>query len=260
MTFTGQIRLPFVTADEAVELFNPGGSFPCLLVCDHASADVPPEFGSLGLAVEDLRRHIGVDIGIAQVVRALAVLLDAPAVLARQSRLLIDCNRWIADPESIACESDGIRVPANRQLDQAARSERQDRFFWPYHRAINKALETMQARHPAPLFLALHSCSRQLGAETRNIDGGTFWHESNKMSSALIDVLSRERALVLADNAPYSGFRGTSFTLDYHTWGTGLDACGFEIVNDEILTPQDQARWTARLAEAILEARKGTTC
>jgi predicted N-formylglutamate amidohydrolase len=251
MMYQARLEPPQVEVCEAVELFNPHGGFPCLLVCDHASSALPENHDGLCADPAHLRTHVGADIGIAPVVRALAVLLDAPAILTRQSRLLIDCNRWIADPSSIPVESDGIAVPGNADLNAEARAERQHRYFWPYHGHIQRFLTEMRTRHSAPLLLALHSFSRQFGGERRDIDAGTFWHYDSRLSDALIAALGREPGLLLASNAPYNGFGGTSFTLDYHSWGTDIAACGFEIVNNAILTPPDQARWTSRLAEAL---------
>ena len=34
-----------------------------LVLCDHASNAIPPEFGALGLPPEQLKRHIAYDIG-----------------------------------------------------------------------------------------------------------------------------------------------------------------------------------------------------
>jgi predicted N-formylglutamate amidohydrolase len=53
-----------------------------LLLCDHASNALPPEYGSLGLAPDQFQRHIAYDIGAAEVTRALAARFDAPAVLS----------------------------------------------------------------------------------------------------------------------------------------------------------------------------------
>src|SRR5947209_6002543 len=59
-----------------------------LLVRDHASNAIPPGYCALGLGREALERHIAYDIGAADLTRALAVRLNAPAVLSTFSRLL----------------------------------------------------------------------------------------------------------------------------------------------------------------------------
>ncbi|MDP1910741.1 MAG: hypothetical protein Q8K85_20765, partial [Hyphomicrobium sp.] len=48
-----------------------------LILCDHASNDMPPEYGLLGLEPSQLKRHIAYDIGAEGVVRRLAEALGA---------------------------------------------------------------------------------------------------------------------------------------------------------------------------------------
>ncbi|WP_353843561.1 N-formylglutamate amidohydrolase, partial [Mesorhizobium sp.] len=52
-----------LASPETVGVTNPGGSSPLVLTCDHASNFLPPEFGTLGLAAEELSRHIAWDPG-----------------------------------------------------------------------------------------------------------------------------------------------------------------------------------------------------
>jgi predicted N-formylglutamate amidohydrolase len=241
---------PDVLNADHPEIINPDGRFPCLLVCDHASSKVPLHYGNLGLSADDLDAHIGIDIGIADVVRTIAAKLDAPAVLAPYSRLLVDCTRWINDPRCMTVESDGIAVPGNAGLGAQEVNARLDAYFWPYHRAIDSVFSHLKARTGKPLFLAIHSCTRQLGDEFRACDAGTIWHEDNRFSTALIDRLSDGTGLIIGDNQPYSGIGGT-FTIDYHSWGTGIPACGIEIVNDHLTTAEGQSGWATRLAAAL---------
>ena len=74
-------------------IVNAAGRTPLVLTCDHASHAVPESLGNLGLSSRALERHIGWDIGAAEVTRRLAERFDAPAVLSGSSRLVIDCNR-----------------------------------------------------------------------------------------------------------------------------------------------------------------------
>jgi predicted N-formylglutamate amidohydrolase len=128
------------TDPSVFELCHPTGAAPVLLTCDHASRIVPAALERLGLTEVALTRHIGWDIGAAAVTRLLAPMLDAPAVLAGYSRLVIDCNRSPEDPSSIPSESDGIAIPGNAALDAAARRERIATLFEPYHAAIDAQL------------------------------------------------------------------------------------------------------------------------
>src|SRR5262249_48666107 len=84
-----------------VEHVNAEGKAPVLITGDHASRRVPKSLHNLGLDAESLKLHIGWDIGAAEVSRRLARALDAPAILAGYSRLVIDCNRDLGDPTSM---------------------------------------------------------------------------------------------------------------------------------------------------------------
>lgn len=234
-----------------VEIINADGKFPGLMVCDHASSLVPDAFENLGLSSEELNDHIGVDVGIAEVVRFVSHRLDMPAVLAPYSRLFIDCNRWIRDPRLILVESDGVVVPGNVGLSSADREHRIETCFWPYHLAVTDAVRTLTQQHRHPFVVFMHSCTRQLlGDEYRPWDIGTIWNESDALSSAMIETLGRFGDLTIGDNQPYSGREG-AFSLDFHTWGTGIPACGIEITNDALRSPGDIARWNERMVDVI---------
>lgn len=238
-----------------VEILNPNGGFPCLLVCDHASSSLPDEYKNLGLQPNALEKHIAVDIGIDAVVRTLSDLLDAPAVLAQHSRLLIDTNRWIADPQSTPEVSDNVVVPGNLHISEQERRLRHERYFWPFHTAIAEYVRALGQRHAKPAFFALHSCTRAMSTgPARAMDGGTIWHEQPRFANSIAHALRSDFSLNITDNQPYSGIGGTAFTIDYHTWGTGIEACGFEILNDLIGTPTDQEKWASFLATALRSA------
>src|SRR5690606_38983814 len=120
----------------------------------------------------------------------------------------------------------------------------------PYHRSVKRAVEKLTGTHSHPFILFMHSCTRQLGSEYRPWDAGTIWNESNALSSALIGALNRNGDLKIGDNMPYSG-RGGAFTLDFHTWGTGIPACGIEIVNDGLVSSEGVKAWGERMTDAI---------
>ena len=92
-----------------------------LLLCDHAANAFPQAYGSLGLPPHEFHRHIAYDIGAAGVTERIAEALNAPALLTRYSRLLIDPNRGADDPTLIMQISDGAVVPGNATIDEVER-------------------------------------------------------------------------------------------------------------------------------------------
>jgi predicted N-formylglutamate amidohydrolase len=117
--------------ESAYQAYNEQRPARLLFLCDHASNAVPPELDLLGLSEPDFSRHIAYDIGAAELTRRLADLWDAPALLARWSRLVVDLNRGGDDPTVVMKLSDGRIIPGNRDLDRDGIEDRIARFHAP---------------------------------------------------------------------------------------------------------------------------------
>ena len=128
-----------------------------MIVCDHAANAIPPEYGTLGLPREALERHIAYDIGAADVTRALAAELGAPAVLSTFSRLIIDPNRGVDDPTLVMRFSDGAIVPGNADADAAEIARRSARFWAPYREEVAATVDAMLATGEPPAIVSIHS-------------------------------------------------------------------------------------------------------
>lgn len=243
---------PAMNANPPIVL-NPDGRLPGVIAVDHAGRSVPPGLGELGLAATWRDSHYFCDLGVAELAHELAARIDVPIVLCDVSRLVIDVNRWVDDPRSIAMALEGTPIPANAALSPAEREARQEAVFWPYHSLLGAIWERQTARHSRPFLFALHSCTRVFQGQHRPWDGGTIWHDDDTLSRHLLGHLGLEEGLVLGDNQPYSGRNGV-FTVDWHSYGSGLPACGFEVTNDLLETGPDRARWASRLAGALTAA------
>ena len=145
------------------ELLNPEGSAPVLLICDHASHEIPGSLDGLGLTPETLDLHVAWDIGAANVTRRLAAKLDARAVLAGYSRLVIDNNRQPGDPTAIPKVSDNIVIPGNQGLSEADEVARRDALYWPYHRG--------RFGWPGPPVAPRHAAGPVLGPQLHAVHG-----------------------------------------------------------------------------------------
>ncbi|MGY8996415.1 MAG: N-formylglutamate amidohydrolase, partial [Alphaproteobacteria bacterium] len=139
------------------ELVNPNGKAPCLIVCDHASNVIPESLRDLGVDPAHRYEHIAWDIGAAVMVRHLSELFDAPAVLAGFSRLVVDCNRYLDDPNAFVETSDQVAVPGNSAMTDSERAQRVAKIYRPYHNAIEDALERFEDRNVNPAVIAVHT-------------------------------------------------------------------------------------------------------
>lgn len=222
-----------------------------LLIADHASNHVPDDI-DLGIAPQLLETHIAIDIGSAAVTHGLAAALDAPAILAAQSRLVVDLNRERDNPGTIPLASDGHDIPGNAALDPAAREARLLRFWDGYHGAIAGAIE----RHRPTLLVSLHSFTPRLAtadpaAPDRPWEIGLLYNTDDRATRIAIDWLGA-RGHVVGDNEPYSG-RVLNATMNRHAEANGITYLGIEIRNNLIDTAEGQARWTGIVSALIPE-------
>ena len=237
--------------DQAVEAVNLQGSAPVLVLCDHAGRWVPPELADLGLPEPELARHIGWDIGSADVARRLAGLLDAPAVLCHVSRLVIDANRKPGDPTSIPKVSDGTLVPANQHLSPAEVRWRLRRFFVPYHRAVARQIARLRRRHGVPVIISVHSFTPRLADASRPWDVAVLRDTDARLAAPVLANLRRDPALRVGDNEPYSGRFPVGYSIPFHAVRPRLPHVTFEVRQDLIDTREAAGVWAERLAGVL---------
>ncbi len=227
------------------------GDAPVLLVCDHASRRVPRALDGLALPSARLEEHIGWDIGAAAVTRLLAPLLGAAAVLCGYSRLVIDCNRDLADPSSIASASDGVVVPGNRDLSPEARVLRRDEIFAPYHAAITARLDRIRKAGHGPAVISIHSFTPVMQGFARPWHVGILWDDDPRIAVPLLAALRTEPGLTVGDNQPYSARDPVGYTVEHHAQRRGLAHVAIELRQDLIAADAGARDWAERLARVL---------
>ena len=237
-------------AFEAIPGALDGGA---LIVCDHASNAIPPGYGTLGLPPEALDRHIAYDIGAADVTRALAGILGAPAVLSTYSRLLIDPNRGLDDPTLVMRYSDGAVVPGNATID-AAEIGRRSRLFWtPYRNEIAATVDAMMKTGEPPALISIHSFTPVMRSLDRPWKIGILWDRDDRTPKPLIEALLLEPDLSVGevgDIEPYDGALAGD-TIDAIATSRGLSNALIEIRQDLIADRRSASAWAERLARLL---------
>jgi predicted N-formylglutamate amidohydrolase len=211
---------------------------------------VPGGLGDLGLPPEEFDRHIAWDIGAAGVARKLAEMLQAPCILQRYSRLVIDCNRSPGQPDSIAEVSDGTTIPANLNLSDEDRAARLHLIHAPYHAAIAAELDARAARGLTTAMVAVHSFTPVMRGVARPWLMGVLHLGDSAFSDAVLAELRREARLNCGDNEPYM-MDGTDYTIPLHAIGRGLPYVELEIRQDLIAEEDGQAEYAALLARVL---------
>lgn len=219
-----------------------------VLTCEHASAEVPPEYADLGLPRAHLTDHIGWDIGAAALTEALSGTLAAPAVLSAASRLLVDCNRDLTDLDLIPPESHGVPIPRNVDVDAVERGRRLERFYDPFHTSIDATL----ADHDTAMLLSVHSFTPSLNGRDRPFDIGVLFDDFIDLADLLADRLAAAGFRVRM-NEPYSGLAGLIFSARAHGRRHRRPYLELEINNALLRSDAACSAMAARLGDAVAE-------
>lgn len=230
-----------------------GGASSMLLIADHAGNLVPRSLQQLGLPQVELDRHIGIDIGILGVCRALSELLDAPLVHQRYSRLVIDCNRHPQYESAFAETSDETRVPGNVGLSVADAARRITEIFMPYHAAITRQLDFRRESKRPTALIAMHSFTphHKVLSAARPWPIAILFNRDARIANGLIDALRNEAGLNVGVNEPYKVDDESDYAVPIHGEQRGLPVVEIEIRQDLIASSQEQQKWGGLLAPIL---------
>ncbi|GAC1632971.1 MAG: N-formylglutamate amidohydrolase [Nevskia sp.] len=219
--------------------------------CYHGGLVLPEWLCSLGQSELASGRNFAWDIGAAGVARILAERLDATLVLQTYSRLVIDCNRPPAAPDSIPTRSDWVQIEANEQLDGDEREARCREIFEPYHAALTGLLDARAQAARRTLLVAVHSFTPSYRGSARPWQVGVMHRHDRRMAEALLKLLRRDERLVVGDNEPYAIDDDSDYSIPVHGEARGLPHVAIEIRQDLIADEAGQKTWAGRLASML---------
>ncbi len=229
-----------------------------VVLCDHAT-NIVPEWvnqGSLGIANEDMQRHIAYDIGALAVSQIIAERLGAHLLATQFSRLVIDPNRGEDDPTLIMKIYDKTIIPANRNLTSEEKSKRIDALHRPYHNAISDVLQNIKNARLEPVIISMHSFTKQLrGRDVRPWHIGVLSNEDRRLADPIIARFEALDGVCVGDNEPYHGSLEGD-TLDMHGVRQGFLHILLEIRNDLIETSKGQSEWADITTNVLIETFK----
>jgi predicted N-formylglutamate amidohydrolase len=245
-----------IAADEppAISTLNEQGQAKVLLVGDHVSNHIPKSLKQLGLEDWVLQEHVAYDIGTRKLLTHLVDHLDAPAVMAGYSRLVIDLNRSLEDPSVMPEVSDNIPIPGNQGLSAEDRNRRIHSFYTPYRAAIDHKLHGFRQRDIVPALIAIHSFTPQMAGFERPWHIGLLWDKDPRIPVKMLQHLrAHPQAINVGDNEPYSGKHPADYTIDHHAEAAGLPHVSIEVRQDLINTEAGAEKWATILSEALTE-------
>ena len=232
-----------------------GGS-DFVIIVDHASARIPRSLQDLGVPAAELQRHIAWDIGALAVALQVSAALDAPLLAQNYSRLVIDCNRDPNVASSIPTISEYTQIPGNMGLTEAHKAARRSEIFEPYHERIRALLDARAAAGRRTILIAQHSMTHRFKDSQRRMHAAVLYNRDRRFAGLVLDSLSRDPALVVADNQPYFLSDATDYSIPVHGERRGLPHVEIEIRQDLLLHPQGQREWADRITHALQDAVK----
>ncbi len=234
-----------------LQIQGPDGPSPFFIICDHAGRLIPRALGTLGLPASELERHIAWDIGAAGVARRLGAALGAHTVWQRYSRLVIDCNRPLDAPDSIARRSEQTVIPGNQDVAPEAAAARAREIFHPYHDEIRRALDRRRDHGRLTVLIAMHSFTPVFLEVSRRWHVGVLYNRDSRLAKPLLQALRDEGDLVVGDNQPYAVGDQTDYSVVTHGERRGIPHVELEIRQDLIADERRQEAWAQRLARLL---------
>lgn len=233
-----------------VKLENVEGTSSAVVVCEHASRFIPPEYKNLGLDTAAAVSHAAWDLGALGVTQRLAKALNAVAVTGTISRLVYDLNRPPCAHDAMTPKSELIDVPGNVGLSEDERAERVARVYEPFRQALSKQMSCTRT----PVLITIHSFTPIYHGKPRAVEIGILSDSDTRLADAMIGVAKKHTPLTVERNAPYGPENGVTHTLRAHALANGYPNVMLEIRNDLIDTKIQQIRIADMIAGWITEA------
>lgn len=236
-----------------VDLRRPGGRSDFFLTCDHAGRRLPRKLGTLGLDEAELGRHIAWDIGAAGLAERLSERLDATLVMQRYSRLVIDCNRPLTVPTSIAKTSEATEIPGNRDLSPEETLGRVREVFDPYHDRIDAELELRRRGGRRTVLVSVHSFTPVFHGVARPWHIGLLYNRHPDYAHCIGAELEGS-GLTVGHNEPYAVSDVTDYTIPVHGERRGIPHVMIEVRQDMLEQTPGQDEWADRLSGLLVGA------
>ncbi len=239
----------------APEIVNAGGASSILLVCEHASNDIPARYEGLGIDPEVAASHVAWDPGAYAISRGLSERLDAQLVASRVSRLVYDCNRPPDSPDAMPEKSEIHEIPGNLSLSPAEKRERTENIYHPFRDALTDVIYTSEWLRA---LVTIHSFTPVYHGAQRELHLGILHDEDSRLADTMLEIADQFTALDVRRNEPYGPQNGVAHTLIEHGQSNGLPNVMIEIRNDLLAAEQDRvivsdllAKWLTAACEKL---------
>lgn len=170
-----------------------------LISCEHAGNEVPESFQPLLSKDNDvLKTHRAWDPGALEVATFLAGKLNVPLYSMLTTRLLVEMNRSIGNPELFS--------EFTRDAEESVKKSLLNEYYYPYRLRVQQEIET---KKPI-IHISIHSFTPVFNGVERSVDVGLLFDPERKQEAELCLKLQRLMQLSLSGlairlNEPYRG-------------------------------------------------------
>jgi predicted N-formylglutamate amidohydrolase len=165
---------------------------------------------------------------------------------------VIDCNRHLDASDLIPALSAGTVIPGNLHLGKAARAARIERWFHPYHDAVESVLLGREARGVQSIAVSVHSMTASLAAKPRPWQIALSSYLDRSLANAVLAALRRPGDIAVGDNQPYDLDPEVDYSIPFHALRRKLPHLQVEFRQDEIADAATQHRWALRFAQTLM--------
>ncbi|MDA0348805.1 MAG: N-formylglutamate amidohydrolase [Verrucomicrobia bacterium] len=223
-----------------------------VLSCEHASAALLEGFERL-FAEKDqtiLWSHRGWDPGAFRLAQELKDFFDAPLVRGEWTRLLLDLNRSIGNPDRWSEYS--------RSLTESQQKELEEKVFEPYWAELFENISDAINESDCVLHLSIHSFVRMFNNKERQVDIGVLYDpdrsKESRFATSLCAHLQKDLGdrLRIKENVPYAGTDdGLTTVLRTHFANNQYLGIEIEVCSDLLEDRKSIETMGAHLASAI---------
>tara|TARA_Y100000590_G_scaffold445232_1_gene577063 strand:+ start:62 stop:874 length:813 start_codon:yes stop_codon:yes gene_type:complete len=241
------------------KVINPQKKNNFIILCDHASYNIPKKYNKLGLSSYNLKKHIGWDIGALKVAKKISKNINNTLIHSGYSRLLIDCNRSLKSQGSFLTKSEDIEIPGNYNISRKEKILRSKRYYFPYHNQIKKFINQSLKSGVVPSLVAIHSFTPVYHGKFRKWHVGILQRSDKRLSSLFIKDIKKNKKIILGINEPYKLDLPGDFTIPFFSESYGLPNVLIEIRQDLLLKDKSINYWSNLITKILMRNSKNNS-
>jgi predicted N-formylglutamate amidohydrolase len=226
-----------------------------VITCEHGGNRIPAPYRHLFRGRRALlNSHRGYDPGALVMARALARAFRAPLVTSTISRLLIDLNRSIGNPQLFSAATRGAPAKLRAKIVK--------QHYRPYRVQVERLVRQSVSRGRRVIHISSHSFTPELDGKVRGADVGLLYHPGRHGEAELCAHWKASLAAFAPEfgvrrNYPYAG-KGDGLTSHLRLHFPQGAYVGIELEVNQSIVFAAGRRWTA-LRRVLIDSLR-TAC